>query len=242
MTPAISARLAQLTVDPKTVVVAKKVEIAPSAPKPAFELTPGVTTYKAKIEANGQTIPMDVTHTVKDTAGVWLVTESASMPMGTMSDESTVSKGSLLLTRRVIHQGPATVEVQFADNKATGKMSMNGQDRPISADLGGVLFADGAGANDAIAALPLAEGYTTTFRNFDIMSQQVKPWQLKVVGSESVTVPAGTFDTWKVMTTPAEGTGETTTLWISKADRRMVKATSIVPQMNGAVVSAELVK
>ena len=242
MTPAISTRLAQLTVDPKTVVVAKKVDVAPSAPKPAYDLTPGVTTYKGTLEAGGQTIPMDLTHTVKDTAGVWLVTESASMPMGTMSDESTVSKGSLLLTRRLIHQGPATVDLQFADNKATGKMSVNGQDRPISADLGGALFADGAGANDAIAALPLAEGYTTTFRNFDIMSQQVKPRQLKVVGSESVTVPAGTFDAWKVMTTPAEGTGETTTIWVNKADRRVVKVSSILPQMNGAVATAELVK
>jgi len=242
MTPAISTRLAQLTVDPKTVVVAKKVEVAPSAPKPAYDLTPGVTTYKGTLEAGGQTIPMDLTHTIKDTAGVWLVTESASMPMGTMSDESTVSKGSLLLTRRLIHQGPATVDVQFADNKATGTMSVNGQNRPISADLGGVLFADGAGANDAIAALPLATGYTTTFRNFDIMSQQVKPRQLKVVGSESVTVPAGTFDAWKVMTTPAEGIGETTTLWVSKADRRVVKVSSVLPQMNGAVATAELVK
>jgi hypothetical protein len=162
--------------------------------------------------------------------------------MGTMSDVSTVSKGTLLLTKRVIRQGPATVEVQFADNKATGKMSMNGQDRPIAADLGGVLYADGAGANDAIAALPLADGYTTTFRNFDIMSQQVKPRQLKVVGSESVTVPAGTFDAWKVMITPAEGIGETTTVWVNKADRRVVKITNILPQMNGAVATAELVK
>jgi len=242
MTPAISTRLAQLTVDPKTVVVAKKVEVAPSAPKPAFDLTPGVTTYKATLEAGGQTIPMDVTHTVKDTAGVWMVTESATMPMGTMSDESTVSKGTLLLTRRVIRQGPATVDVQFADNKASGTMSINGQDRPISADLGGVLYADGAVSNDAIAALPLADGYTTTFRNFDIMSQQVKPRQLKVNGSESVTVPAGTFDAWKVSITPAEGTGETTTVWVSKADRRVVKITNVLPQMNGAVVTAELVK
>ena len=242
MTPAISTRLAQLTVDPKTVVVAKKVEVAPSAPKPAYDLAPGVATYKGTLEAGGQTIPMDITHTVKDSAGVWLVTESASMPMGTMSDESTVSKGSLLLTRRLIHQGPATVDIQFADNKATGTMSINGQDRPISADLGGVLFADGAGANDVIAALPLADGYTTTFRNFDIMSQQVKPRQLKVVGSESVTVPAGTFDAWKVVSTPAEGTGETTTVWVNKADRRVVKVSSVLPQMNGAVATAELVK
>jgi len=40
MTPAVTKRLAELTVDPKTVVVAKKTEIAPSAPKPAAELKP----------------------------------------------------------------------------------------------------------------------------------------------------------------------------------------------------------
>ena len=153
MTPAITARLAELTVDPKTVVLAKKAEMSGNAPKPAADLTPGTTTYKASLAAGGQTIPMDVTHTVAEANGVWLVTETANMPMGSMSDSSTVSKGTLLLQRRVIHQGPASVEVQFADNKASGTMSMNGQTRPISADLGGVLFGDGAGANDAIAAL-----------------------------------------------------------------------------------------
>ena len=242
MTPAITARLAELTVDPKTVVLAKKAEMSGNAPKPAAELTPGTTTYKASLAAGGQTIPMDVTHTVAEVNGVWLVTETASMPMGSMSDSSTVSKGTLLLQRRVIHQGPASVEVQFADNKASGTMSMNGQTRPISADLGGVLFGDGAGANDAIAALPLAEGYTTTYRNFDIMAQQVKPRALKVEGSEKVTVPAGTFDAWKVVITPAEGIGETTTVWVNKTDRRVVKTSSVLPQMNGAVATAELVK
>jgi dipeptidyl aminopeptidase/acylaminoacyl peptidase len=242
MTPAITARLAELTVDPKTVVLAKKTDMSGSSPKPVSELTPGTTTYKASLAAGGQTIPMDVTHTVAEANGVWLVTETANMPMGSMSDSSTVSKGTLLLQRRVIHQGPASVEVRFADNKASGTMSMNGQTRPISADLGGVLFADGAGANDAIAALPLAEGYTTTFRNFDIMSQQVKPRVLKVEGSEKVTVPAGAFDAWKVVITPAEGIGETTTVWVNKADRRVVKITNILPQMNGAVATAELVK
>ena len=242
MTPAITARLAELTVDPKTVVLAKKAEMSGNAPKPAAELTPGTTTYKASLAAGGQTIPMDVTHTVAEVNGVWLVTETASMPMGSMSDSSTVSKGTLLLQRRVIHQGPASVEVQFADNKASGTMSMNGQTRPISADLGGVLFGDGAGANDAVAALPLAEGYTTTYRNFDIMAQQVKPRALKVEGSEKVTVPAGTFDAWKVVITPAEGIGETTTVWVNKTDRRVVKTSSVLPQMNGAVATAELVK
>ncbi len=242
MSPAITARMAQLTVDPKTVVLAKKVEVASSGPKPTAALTPGTATYKGRIEAGGQTIPMDITTTVTDQAGSWVVNETSAMPMGTMTDEATIDKGTLVLRKRVIHQGPAVVEVQFADNKATGKMTMNGQDRPITADVGGAVFADGPGAAAVIAALPLAEGYSTTFRNFDIMSQQVRPRQLKVTGSEKVTVPAGTFDAFKVEVTPASGSGESSTIWVDKSSRRAVKIVTVLPQMNGAIATAELTK
>ena len=243
MTPAITARMAELTVDPKTVVLAKKAEVAPSAPKPAVDLKAGSSTYKARLEAGGQTIPMDMTNTIKEENGKWIATQTSQMPMGTISDEATIDKGTLLLRKRVVNQGPAIIEVSFADNKATGKMSMNGQERPITADLGGVLFADGAGANEVIAALPLAEGYSTTFRNFDLMSQKVATRQLKVTGSEKVTVPAGSFDAWKVVITPADGgNGETTTLWVEKGTRRVVKMVTVIPQMNGAIATAELTK
>jgi len=243
MTPAISERMTVLTVDPKTVKLSRKVEVSTNAPKPAAELTAGTATYKARIEAGGQTIPMDLTRTVREVNGAWVVNETSQLPMGTIQDEATIDKGTLLLRKRVIHQGPAVIDVSFADNKATGKMTVNGQERPITADLGGALFADGAGANDVIAALPLAEGYNTTFRNFDLMSQKVKLRQLKVTGSEKVTVPAGTFDAWKVEITPADGgTGESTTLWVDKASRRVVKMSSVIPEMNGAISTAELTK
>jgi len=243
LTPAITERMAVLTIDPKTVVLAKKVEVSSGAPKPTAGLRPGTATYKGTLAAQGQTIPMDITRTVKDTAGTWVVTEATAMPMMTVNDEATIDKGTLLLRSRVIHQGPATIVVAFADNKAAGKMTMNGQERPIAADLGGALFADGAGANDVVAALPLAEGYTTTYRNFDLMAQKVKPRQLKVTGSEKVTVPAGSFDAWKVEITPADGgSGETTTLWVDKASRQVVKVSTIIPEMNGAIATAELVK
>ena len=243
MTPAITERMAVLTVDPKTVKLSRKVEVPTTAPKPSAELTPGTATYKARLEAGGQTIPMDLTRTVKDLNGAWVVTETSVLPMGTIQDEATIDKGTLQLRKRLIHQGPAVIDVAFADNKATGKMSMNGQDRPITADLGGALFADGPGANDVVAALPLAEGYTTSFRNFDLMSQKVQMRQLKVTGSEKVTVPAGTFDAWKVEIAPADGgTGQTTTLWVDKTSRRAVKTSTILPEMNGAIATAELTK
>ena len=47
-------------------------------------------------------------------------------------------------------------------------MAMNGQSKPIAVDLGGPLFADGAGWPDVVATLPLADGFTTTYRNFNV--------------------------------------------------------------------------
>ena len=71
------------------------------------------------------------------------------------------------------------------DGKATGEMKMGGDPKPMAADLGGPLFADGPGAYQVVGALPLAEGYTTSFRNFDVQAQKGKIVQLSVAGSES---------------------------------------------------------
>src|SRR5678815_1751526 len=91
-----------------------------------------------------------------------------------------------------------TVEMDVAPNKLSGSTMMNGQSTPIDADPGGALFADGAGTYEVIASLPLADGYSLSFRNFDVQKQKPAIKQLKVLGSESVTVPAGTFDAYKV--------------------------------------------
>jgi hypothetical protein len=120
-------------------------------------------------------------------------------------------------------------------------MAVGGQPRPISADVGGDLFADGAGASLVLATLPLAEGYTTTFRNFNLQTQKVRAMQLTVGGTEQVTVPAGTFDAFKVdVSSPDDGTKMT--LWVSKLLRQVVKSTVTSPQFGGATVTTELQK
>ncbi|MBP6823754.1 MAG: DUF3108 domain-containing protein, partial [Acidobacteria bacterium] len=113
--------------------------------------------------------------------------------------------------------------------------------RPISADIGGALFADGAGAFSVVGALPLADGYSTTFRNFDLQGQKVTLKQLKVTGSEKITVPAGSFDTFKVEITSAEGDPGKITIWIAKTNRNLIKTVAVVPS-NGAVITSELVQ
>jgi hypothetical protein len=138
-----------------------------------------------------------------------------------------------------MQQGPVAIELEFKDDKAAGSMKVQGKDKPIAVDLGGPLFADAAGSGHSIACLPLAEGYSTTFRNFDVQTQKVKLMQLKVAGLESVTVPAGTFDAFKVEIT-SEGNPDKVTFWIAKESRKVAKLSAVMARMNGAVMTAEL--
>lgn len=241
-TPEVVARLKEVTVDPKTVVLAKKVDPANvGAPKPAVDLQPGTYKYKAKVAVGGQEIALDLSTNVKEDNGKWLATGTMQGPMGSATDTSTLEKGTLLLRSRNIEQGPAKINLEFTDKKATGTVNMNGQDKPVAVDLGGPLFADAAGSELVIASLPLAEGYTTTFRNFDVRRQKEKLMQLKVTGTESVTVPAGTFDAYKVEITSADGGSDKQTLWIAKDSRKPVKMSAVLADMGGAVITEELV-
>jgi dipeptidyl aminopeptidase/acylaminoacyl peptidase len=241
MTPEVATRLKEITVDVKTVELPKKIDAAAvGAPKPAADLHAGKSNYKAQIEAGGQTIPLTISTEIKEENGAWVATETAQTPGGNIIDVSTIEKGTLVLRKRSIQQGPMTIDLEFKGNKATGTMSMNGQNTPISTDTGGLIFADGAGAYEVLGALPLAPGYTATFRNFDVQKQQVEMKQMKVVSAESVTVPAGTFDAYKIEITDADGGGGKTTVWVAKDTRKVLKLSATLPQLNGAILTSEL--
>lgn len=240
-TPEVVARLKEVTVDPKTVVLAKKVDAGTvTSPKPATDLQPGSYKYKAMIEVSGQQIPLSVSTTIAEAAGAWTATDVMTTPNGDVTTTSTLEKGTLINRNLTLKSGQASMDLNFAGDKAAGNVNMGGQDKPVSVDLGGPLFANAAGAKQAISCLPLAEGYSTTFRNFDVQKQTVKLMQLKVTGVEKVTVPAGTFDAYKVEITSTDGGPDKETLWVARDSHKPVKETMVLPAMGGAVLTQEL--
>lgn len=242
MTPEVSQRLKEITVDVKTVEKPKRVSAASvGVPKPAVALAAGASAYSVKVEVGGRSMEMALQQEIHEEAGNWVATESIKTPGGEVIDRSILEKGSLVLLKRSIRQGGITIEIEVKDGKAVGEVKMGAQPTPISVDLGGALFADGAGSNSVIATLPLAEGYATSFRNLDVQSQKVKVMELKVVGSEQVTVPAGAFDTYKLELVSPEDNAKSS-LWISKPDRKVIKTSAVLPRMNGAVMTSELLK
>ncbi|MGA3027520.1 MAG: alpha/beta fold hydrolase [Bryobacteraceae bacterium] len=239
-TPEVVARLKEIMVDPKTVTVSKVVAAGSvGVPQVTGAMQPGAWKYKASIEMGAQKIALSETTTIQEENGAWTVTDAVDTPMGQMTDTATLDKGTLVLRKRSVKQGPVTIDLAVEGNKASGSMNMNGKATPISADLGGPLFAETGGAQ-CIALLPLADGYTTTFRNFDLQKQKVKLMALKVMGSESVTVPAGTFDTFKVEISSADGGPDKQTVWIAKDPRKAVKVAAVLADMGGAQLTAEL--
>jgi len=64
--------------------------------------------------------------------------------------------------------------------------------------------------------------------------------ELQVAGSESVTVPAGTLDAFKVELSSADGGLDKSTVWVAKQTRTPVKISTVMAEMGGATLTAEL--
>jgi hypothetical protein len=211
----------------------------PVVPKPAADLAPGVARYSGAIVANDQRFPIEATRTIEEIDGKWVVTERFKPPSGNEGIESAIlEKGTLIVRKRKIAQGPIQAELEFRNGKATGEVGMGEAPTQVSIDLGGELFADGAGAWPSLAALPLAPGYSLLYRVFDVQGRRPATRRASVAGSEAITIPAGRFDCWRVEIVVADETPGKTTIWVAKGSRKIVRSETLLP--TGTKVEAEL--
>src|SRR5271170_6053131 len=66
-TPEVTARLKEITVDPKTVVISRKVDASTvGVPKVTVDLKPGTYKYDAKIAMGGQQMALKLSTTIQD--------------------------------------------------------------------------------------------------------------------------------------------------------------------------------
>ena len=240
-TPEVVKRLSEIMVDPQTVTMTQKVDAASvGVPKPTGRPQAETLRYGATIALGSQEIAMNVTTTIEPCDGGWRATEAAEGPMGEMLETAELDGTTLSPRRRTIEQGPLAVELEYADGKVNGAVNMSGQEQPVDTDLGGPTFADGAGGLVAVGCLPLAEGYSETLRHFDLEKLKLKLMQLTVETAETIEVPAGKFETYRVQMASAEGGPDRVTVWIAKDSRRPVKYSMVLAAAGGAVLTAEL--
>jgi hypothetical protein len=125
----------------------------------------------------------------------------------------------------------------------TGALKAGPQEIAIDQALEAPVFGSDSALNLVITALPLAEGYGTTLRTFEVgMQQRTRLWSVSVAGSESVEVPAGAFETWRVAIQPLDDEGGEQSLWVTREEPRLVVRSEgkLPPQMGGGAVTTEL--
>ncbi len=246
MTSEVAKRLEEITVDVETVEMprlASEEEIKGELPKPVLPVEPATYFYQITIKMGPNELEATNERTVSEQADRWVIDEQISMPMGDAQDHYELQKGSLLPVKRELKQGPVTLEVDYMPEKVSGAAMVGGQEQPIEVGLEAPVYGDGGAIDLVLMSLPLEEGYTATYRTFDVQVQKVKTFELEVVGIEEVTVGAGTFEAFKVEITPLDGDANVQTNWISTAKPRMiVKSGGISKQMGGAKIEIELVR
>ena len=244
MTGEVGKRLKEITVDVASVELPKEMEATTlflPPPVPDRDLAPETTNYKVTFEMANQKFDMELETKVEDGGEHWIVTDKLNSFMGEMTDQVKLLKKSLTPVERKVDQAGITMNFEYDKKSVKGAITGMGQKEEIAEELPGLLFADGAGAKNIIACLPLKKGYNTTFRNFDSQKKVVNVYALEVTGEEEITVPAGTFSTLKVEIKPANGDPGKRTVWVTNDQKRIVvKASAIMPEANGAVMTSEL--
>jgi hypothetical protein len=162
--------------------------------------------------------------------------------MGAAADTFDVDLKTLIPVYRGVKQGPATVRVNYSKTAINGAISMPGREMPLASELDAPVYGSDAALDLVVALLPLAPGYKTTLRTFDVLSQSVKIMTLEVAGVEKVTVPAGTFDAFKVELKNMDGEAGGGTVYVSTGtDRHKVRSVmQLPPMMGGGTVTSEL--
>lgn len=237
----IQKKLDAITVDVKSVTMPKTTSEVTKEPMPSFNgalLEEDTLRYAIKMVVQGQQRAMNLTRIinrgVNGSGNVWRVIDNSSGAMGSVIDTIEMNAATLLPVRRTVSFGQGKMVLAFSASAVSGKMSMGPQEMPINVQTENIVLPDEAGTELPICTLPLGEGYKTTLHQFDAMKQKDVAIGLKVLGSESVSVAAGTFDAWKIELTPSEEGGGSSRYWITKDTKRLVKVDVTMPGQVGS--------
>ena len=195
----------------------------------------GALSYQTSLKVQGQDFNIDVTRSLVEDGETLRIIDATQTPMGSAVDTFFVDRSTLRPMRRSAQQGQGTMTMTYSDTELTGEMKMSGQSMPVQVTLDAPVVGDGGALDTYIVALPLEAGYTATVRTFSPMTQQVRPMRIEVTGTETVEVPAGSFETHVVTATPLDGEAAgTATYYVATGGPRfVVKSVTKMPAMMG---------
>ncbi len=246
----IAARIAALTVEVSGLEAIVGLSGMVSTPLPDADgeaLNPETLYYQTSMDVMGQEVVLAVRRTLVSAAregrDLWRLVDSTQMLVGAVVDTADLDRRTLMPVRRHILSGGVELIFEHTSDSVTGTIRLPGQVTSIGLELEASAFADGPALETVIAALPLAAGYATPLRVFDVQLQRVRPMMVAVTGVETTRSLAGTFETYVVSVTPTDddGAGAATLRVMRDRPHFVVFGTTRLPQaMGGGTAHMEL--
>ncbi|QOC24107.1 S9 family peptidase [Wenzhouxiangella sp. AB-CW3] len=249
----IAVQLAAITVDVDEVELpdlADELAAARTRPLPtvnAEQILDGRLEYVTRLSVQGNELEVPATRTIErteqDGRTVIEVRSESSSPMGEASDRIVVDGRTLRPIKRRAEQGPATIKVDFDSRQISGEIDAGAQQIPIDIELDAPVFGGETALELVISALPLTQDYRRPLRFAEIgMQQQVRYFNLTVTDRESIDVPAGEFEAWRIELSALDDEGGDQVIW-RKADApyQVLRVQGqLPPQMGGGEFTTEL--
>jgi len=202
-------------------------------------LGPATLKYKTKVSMGQRSMTRPTTRVLRTATHegqpVWQIADAAQG--GAQTDTLIVDRASLRpLQRRA--SGNGNVTLTFADTSVSGSLSMRGRSMDVNQSFDRPVLGSTANMEVAIAALPLEGGFAAQLPVFQLQQQKVSTTTVRVTGTKTVEVPAGSFETY-VLETTSKGPGPSGTMYVRKAaPHHVVKADLEVSLPGGRTATA----
>ena len=243
--PKIQARLDSLVRDVNSVTLPDTTETTASDAQDGLSVLDGsvlgaaTLKYKTNIKMGQRSMNRPTTRVVEraelDGQSVWQIADAAQG--GAQTDTLLVEEASLKPVQRRAG-GRGNVSLAFSDTSVTGTLTMRGQTMDVDHSLDRPALGSTANVEIALAALPLEEGFSARLPVFQLRQQTVATTTVEVTGTETVKVPAGSFETYVIKAT-SEGPAPSGTYYVQKeAPHHVVKANLEVSVGGGRTATA----
>jgi zinc protease len=201
-------------VDPQGQAIAMA-DLAPKAASERFDLTglePLELTYDVLVQGNAVG---EMSQTLERVDDAWRLASNTALGPQTVEQEVVVDDGLVFRTASVTMQaGPQTVTIDASreGERVVGTMQAGPQSQEIDFQAADdVLVSDALDL--ALRVVELEAGKELAVPVANLQSGSVENVTVTVVGREEITVPAGTFDAWKVEV----GGAQAQTIWLRDA-------------------------
>jgi hypothetical protein len=215
--------------------------VAPLVTPANVKLKPSKITYVARIFSQGQAHKLGwrtlaLSETTYEGKPVWLLAESRKVNTVELAESLYVSKVSLEPMHRVVHTADMDIITHYTrDSILTSFEGDSGGGVKVAVPNERNLVGNIYWIEPLLASLPLAPGWKGTATTVFVGPHDHArvAMQLAVVGEDSVLVPDGNFDCWKLTLQVGETEEH---LWVRKADRVMIKEDTPVAGIAAAKV------